>query len=104
MRRFRVAPAPEDDTGAGTVVELCPIMAVIASRSKLWGHFVLVTGSRKGRRVRGHFREMRSRSMATSSSDSGEALCGCCCLVARREEYAVWSLEVVLEVVVGSSR
>ena len=40
----------------------------MASRSKLCGHFVLVTGSRKGRRVSGHLGFMRSLATAMSSS------------------------------------
>lgn len=36
---------------------------------------MLVTGSRKGRRVNGHFREMRSRWMAMSSEFAGVLLC-----------------------------
>lgn len=45
-------------------------MSWMAWRSKLCRHFVDVTGSWKVRRVRGHFREMRSRSIAISSSSS----------------------------------
>lgn len=48
-------------------------MSSMAWRSKLWGHFVLVTGFVKGSRVSGHLSEMRSRSMEISSESAGNA-------------------------------
>jgi hypothetical protein len=78
-------PPPGLDDGL-----LREIMSVMASRSKLCGHFVLVTGSRKSRSVNGHLSEMRSRSMAMSSESTlrgrlwerrvwaGEARVFCC--------------------------
>jgi len=49
---------------------LLSIMPRMASRSKLCGHFMLLTGSRMGRSVMGHLMLMRSDATWKSSSSS----------------------------------
>lgn len=52
---------------------LVAIMSRIAVFSKLWGHFLLVTGSLYGRSVSGHLMLILSLAMARSSSSSAAA-------------------------------
>lgn len=70
----------------------------MAMRSKLWGHLALLTGSRMGRRVRGHLMLMRSdaTSISSSSSSAGAASCRRAGLVGRPFAAAVtgWDLGV----------
>lgn len=75
-RAERVDPALLARSGSGTVRRDWASMLSMASRSKLCGHFVEVTGSRKVRSVRGHLREMISRSMAMEEEreEDGELL------------------------------
>lgn len=53
-----------------TPTSLASIMLRMASRSKLWGHLVLVTGSFMGSNVIGHLMLMRSDATARSSSST----------------------------------